>query len=136
VSQGFLDRHGRSAPPSRRRERRADVATYRVRVDLTDTSPPLWRRLELASDMRLDELRAGSAPRAVCTDGRRPGPTEDCGGVHGYELYIAAADTTHPDHTGAVARHSPAMTQPSPRGTRGPRYTAWAASPARADANP
>jgi hypothetical protein len=33
-----------------------DVVTYRVRVDLDDTSPPLWRRLELASDMRLDEL--------------------------------------------------------------------------------
>ncbi|OLT00068.1 hypothetical protein BJF90_07120 [Pseudonocardia sp. CNS-004] len=42
--------------PSRRRERRADVVTYRVRVDLTGTKPPLWRRLELASDMHLDEL--------------------------------------------------------------------------------
>jgi hypothetical protein len=42
--------------PSRRRERRSDVATYRVRVDLTGTEPPLWRRLELASDVHLDEL--------------------------------------------------------------------------------
>jgi hypothetical protein len=33
-----------------------DVVTYRVRVDLDDTSPPLWRRLELASDTHLDEL--------------------------------------------------------------------------------
>jgi hypothetical protein len=38
------------------RERRADVVTYRVRVDLTETEPPLWRRLELASDTHLDEL--------------------------------------------------------------------------------
>jgi hypothetical protein len=42
--------------PSQRRERRADVVTYRVRVDLSDTKPPLWRHLELASDMHLDEL--------------------------------------------------------------------------------
>jgi hypothetical protein len=41
---------------SQRRERRADVVTYRVRVDLTETEPPLWRRLELASDTHLDEL--------------------------------------------------------------------------------
>ncbi|TWF75618.1 pRiA4b ORF-3-like protein [Pseudonocardia hierapolitana] len=41
---------------SLRRERRTDVVTYRVRVDLTGTKPPLWRRLELASDMHLDEL--------------------------------------------------------------------------------
>src|SRR5919106_6899836 len=46
----------RPAPASRRRERRADVVTYRVRVDVPGTEPPLWRRLELASDMFLDEL--------------------------------------------------------------------------------
>ncbi len=42
--------------PSPRRARREDVVTYRVRVDLIGTEPPLWRRLELASDMLLDEL--------------------------------------------------------------------------------
>lgn len=42
--------------PSRRRERRGDVVTFRVRIDLADTEPPLWRRLELASDLHLDEL--------------------------------------------------------------------------------
>jgi Plasmid pRiA4b ORF-3-like protein len=30
--------------------------TYRVRADLTDTSPPLWRQLELSSDLFLDEV--------------------------------------------------------------------------------
>ncbi len=44
------------APPSRRRPRRADVVTYRVRVDLNGTKPPLWRRLELASDLFLDQV--------------------------------------------------------------------------------
>lgn len=44
------------APPSARRPPRADVVTLRVRVDLRDTKPPLWRRLELASDMLLSEL--------------------------------------------------------------------------------
>ncbi len=52
---GGFDAPGRAAP-SRRRARRADVVTYRVRVDLADTKPPLWRRLDLASDMHLDEL--------------------------------------------------------------------------------
>ena len=39
-----------------RRPRREQVATYRLRVDLRDTRPPVWRRLEVASDMFLDEL--------------------------------------------------------------------------------
>lgn len=43
-------------PPSRRRARRDEVVTYRVRVDLTGTKPPLWRRLELASDLFLNEV--------------------------------------------------------------------------------
>ena len=46
----------RAAPPSRRRPRQADVVTYRVRIDLKGTRPPLWRRLELSSDLLLDEL--------------------------------------------------------------------------------
>src|SRR3954462_2616600 len=43
-------------PPSRRRARRDDVLPYRVRIDLTGTKPPLWRRLELSSDLFLNEL--------------------------------------------------------------------------------
>src|SRR5690349_13293317 len=48
----------RPAPPSRRRPRRADVVSYRVRADLNGTKPPLWRRLELASDLYLDQVHA------------------------------------------------------------------------------
>jgi hypothetical protein len=43
-------------PPSRRRPRRSEVVTYRVRIDLNRTRPPLWRRLELASDLFLDQI--------------------------------------------------------------------------------
>jgi hypothetical protein len=175
------------AAPSRRRPRRPDVVTYRVRVDLKGTRPPLWRRLELSSDLQLNEVhqviqeafgwtdshlhqfasgpsphsqeteyylcsfqvdegdvgipeeqvrldevlanpgdrlyydydfgdgwqhvikletvsvRTAPAPRAVCTDGRRDGPAEDCGGVYAYELMTAAADPGCPDHAEAVA---------------------------------
>jgi hypothetical protein len=183
-----IDPFARAAPPSRRRPRRTDVVTYRVRIDLKGTKPPLWRRLELSSDLLLDEVHqviqeafgwtdshlhqfasshdphspetelylcpyevdegetgipeeqvrldevlvnAGdklyysydfgddwqhvikleavsvrpdpAAPRAVCTDGRRDGPGEDCGGVDAYELIVAATDPANPDFSDAVA---------------------------------
>lgn len=43
-------------PPSPRRPRRSEPVTYRVRVDLSGTRPPLWRRLEVASDLFLDDV--------------------------------------------------------------------------------
>jgi hypothetical protein len=185
-----VDAFMRTSPPSRRRPRRLDVVTYRVRVDLKGTRPPLWRRLEVASDLfldgfhdviqaafgwtdshlhrfgcgsqyysddteyylcpfeveegetgvpedqvRLDEVlveigdklfytydfgddwqhtirleavvcREDRVPRAVCTAGRGPGPAEDCGGVSGYELIVAATDPTHADHAGAIAKYA------------------------------
>ena len=177
-------------PPVRRRPRRDDPVTLRVRVDLAGTRPPVWRRLELASDLflddvheiiqaafgwndshlhrfgcgptyysrkteyylcpfsvdegdegvpedqvRLDEVlvevgdklfyaydfgddwqhvirleavlaREESAPRAVCTGGRQPGPAEDCGGIGGYALLVAATDPGHPDHELARAEYA------------------------------
>jgi Plasmid pRiA4b ORF-3-like protein len=123
------------------------VGTYRVRIDLEGTGPPLWRRLELTSDLFLDQLHdiiqvafgwtdshlhrfdSGADPfggqtehyicpfdvdegdtgmtgstssswkpmaqgsgLAVCTDGRRRGPAEDCGGTHIYQLVEEATD--------------------------------------------
>jgi hypothetical protein len=43
-----------------------------------------------------------TAPAAVCLDGRRDGPPEDCGGPGGYELISAAIDPLDPDHGDAV----------------------------------
>jgi hypothetical protein len=181
------DPFARTPPPSRRRPRRGDVVTYQVRIDLKGTRPPVWRRLELASDLFLDDLheviqvtfgwtdshlhrfgsgsdfwsrdteyylcpfdveegetgipedevrldevlveagdkllynydfgddwehaikleavlpRAASSVRAICTSGRLPGPPEDCGGVPGYELIVAARDKDHPDHVAKAA---------------------------------
>ena len=185
-----VDPFDRPPAPSRRRARREAVTTYQVRVDLTGTKPPLWRRLELSSDLflnevheiiqiafgwtdshlhefasgqdyyhhltehylcpfqaeegetgvpeqdvRLDEVlakpgdklhylydfgddwmhvikleaerpRDDDAPRALCIDGRRPGPSEDCGGVHSYEWITAAVDPSHPEHAAAVIEYA------------------------------
>src|SRR5258708_26887332 len=46
--------HGPAGSP--RRSRRGDVARYQVRIDLAGTEPALWRRLELASDLFLDQV--------------------------------------------------------------------------------
>ena len=160
--------------PNRRRPRRADEVTYRVRVDLKGMKPPVWRRLEISSEtlldqvhqviqvafgwtdshlhrfavgtsvwdrdaelylcpfdveegedegtpeqeVRLDEVlvdvgdkllyvydygdgwehvlrleaildRESGQPVAVCTDGRRAGPPEDCGGPWGYQELVS-----------------------------------------------
>jgi hypothetical protein len=177
-------------PPSRRRPRRTEPVTLRARADLTGTKPPVWRRLELASDLFLDEVheimqaafgwtdshlhrfgcgptyysreteyylcpfstdegdegvpeeevrldevlvdvgdklfyaydfgddwqhvirleavqpREESAPRAICTGGRQPSPAEDCGGIGGYALLVAATDPGHPDHAAACAEYA------------------------------
>jgi hypothetical protein len=43
-----------SHPPELRRPPFVDVRVFRVRVDLKRSSPPIWRRLELRSDLTLD----------------------------------------------------------------------------------
>lgn len=37
---------------------RPDVVTFRVRMDLAGAQPPIWRRLDLASDLTLDRVHA------------------------------------------------------------------------------
>jgi hypothetical protein len=44
----------RPARPSLLRPRRDDVVVLQVRADLDDARPPIWRRLELRSDLTLD----------------------------------------------------------------------------------
>ncbi|MGE2689095.1 plasmid pRiA4b ORF-3 family protein [Mycolicibacterium pulveris] len=45
-----------SPRPELRRPPRDEPAIYRVRVDLDNARPPIWRRLDLRSDMTLDVL--------------------------------------------------------------------------------
>src|SRR5689334_2458885 len=40
--------------PELRRTPRGEVAIYRVRVDIDGARPPIWRRLDLRSDLHLD----------------------------------------------------------------------------------
>lgn len=42
--------------PELRRTRRDDVATYRIRVDIDDAAPAIWRLLDVRSDLTLDVL--------------------------------------------------------------------------------
>jgi hypothetical protein len=175
--------------PGRRHPRRETAATLQLRVQLEGAFPPVWRRIELASDLglgdlhdvlqvllgwedyhlhrfttgpelepgavfactadlaeafddedpsmptwdvRIDELLAapgerlhyqydygdnwwltlevediddGHVPtgRVTLLDGAGASPPEDCGGIHGYRMLVAAADPTHPDHRQALA---------------------------------
>jgi hypothetical protein len=172
----------------RRHPRRETPATLQLRVQLDGAFPPVWRRVEVASDLGLDELHdvlqvmfdwqdyhlhrfttgpqddpgaafacaadlaeaweddpsmptwdvrvdellaevgerlhyqydygdnwwltievedvvAGRVPtgRTTLLEGAGAGPPEDCGGIHGYRIIVAAADPSHPDHRTALA---------------------------------
>jgi hypothetical protein len=174
--------------PGRRHPRRESPATLRLHIQLEGAFPPVWRRVEVASDLgladlhevlqvvfgwedyhlhrfttgpqedpgaafactadlaeafdddpslptwdvRVDELLAEvgerlyyqydygdnwwlvlevedvddgrvTPGRAVLVEGAGAGPPEDCGGIHGYRMIVAAADPTHPEHRQALA---------------------------------
>jgi hypothetical protein len=173
--------------PGRRYPRRETAVTLRLHVQLEGAFPPVWRRIEVASDLGLDDLHAvlqvvfgwedyhlfrfttgpesepgtafactadlaeafdddpavptwdvridellaepgerlhyqydygdnwwltlevedvvdGHVPpgRARLLEGAGAGPPEDCGGIHGYRMIVAASDPTHPDHRQAL----------------------------------
>jgi len=51
---GPVRRRRPTAPPRSRHPRRDEVVVLRVRVDLNRAKPPIWRRLDLRSDLTLD----------------------------------------------------------------------------------
>ena len=191
--------------PSRRRPRRSDEVTYRVRIDLKDAKPPIWRRLDVSShlpldevheiiqtafewtdshlhrfalgtsvwdldaesflcpydvedgdtdgvpahDVRLDEVlvdvgdrllyvydygdswehvvrleaiydRTGDQPTAMCVDGRRAGPPEDCGGIWGYSELVASGDVDGDDFDIEEINESLTTTRTAAALARGP----------------
>ncbi|CAN5846414.1 hypothetical protein BH23ACT4_BH23ACT4_15610 [soil metagenome] len=54
ISQGSWPRYRPPQRPHLRRSPRDERAVYRVRVDLKGARPPIWRRLDLRSDLTLD----------------------------------------------------------------------------------
>ena len=54
----FQNSQQRVPTPSRRRPRRRHPVTLRVRIDLEGITPPIWRRVDLSSDLTLDQLHA------------------------------------------------------------------------------
>jgi hypothetical protein len=54
--RGGFEPSGHPTPEPKPRARRRTPALFRVRVDLDGSSPPIWRRLVLRSDLRLDEV--------------------------------------------------------------------------------
>lgn len=51
-----VDAFARPTPVNRRHARRDEPVTYRIKVELLDSSPPIWRRLDITSDMPLPRL--------------------------------------------------------------------------------
>ncbi len=87
------------------------VPTWDVRVDelLAAAGERLHYQYDYGDDwwvaIEVEDVVDGHAPpgRAVLLEGAGAGPPEDCGGIHGYRMIVAAADPSHPDHRQALA---------------------------------
>lgn len=87
------------------------MPTWDVRVDELLAEP--GERLHYQYDygdgwqvsLAVEDIVDGRVPpgRATLVEGDGAGPPEDCGGIHGYRLIVAASDPAHPDHRQALA---------------------------------
>ncbi len=73
------------ARPELRRPPQDEVAIYRIRVDLDHAEPPIWRRLDLRSDLPLDvvhqvlQVAFSTGPTPTCTGSPSAGTGLDHG---------------------------------------------------------
>jgi hypothetical protein len=66
---------------------------YHLKVVLLGSEPPIWRLLQILPP---DAAAAGTA---LCLDGARACPPEDCGGIWGYaDLLKILKNRKHPEH--------------------------------------
>ena len=87
------------------------MPTWDVRVDelLAEVGERLHYQYDYGDNwwlvIEVEELVEGRVPpgRAALVEGAGAGPPEDCGGIHGYRMIVAAADPTHPDDLQALA---------------------------------
>jgi hypothetical protein len=87
------------------------MPTWDVRVDelLAEVGERLHYQYDYGDNwwvaIEVEEVADGRVPpgRATLLEGAGAGPAEDCGGIHGYRMIVAAADPTHPDHRRALA---------------------------------
>lgn len=86
------------------------LPTWDVRVDelLAEPGERLYYQYDYGDDwwlaIELEDLLEGRQPgRVRVVEGAGAGPPEDCGGVRGYRMIVAAADPTHPDHRRALS---------------------------------
>ena len=84
--------------PDLRRLRRRDVVVYRLRVDIDDASPPIWRRLDLRSDLTLDVVHQILQVAYDWTDSHLHRFSLGGGSFdHGSQLLLCPYDVDHGD---------------------------------------
>ena len=89
----------------------ASLPTWDVRVDelLAEPGERLHEQYDYGDNwwltIEVEDVVVGRVPpgRARVIEGAGAGPGEDCGGIHGYQMIVPAADPTHPEHRQALA---------------------------------
>lgn len=94
----------RPAPVSRCRKRRSTPATLTVRVDLVDAKPPIWRRVEVPSTLRLDQVHDLLQALFGWTDSHlHRFALGDSVWDHGAELFLCPYDVEEDEDAGVPA---------------------------------